>query len=376
MAAFLLSGAEAAAQLVPVPAPDVSLKKELVRAIDRGCDYLLAQQAADGSWSDADYPALTALALLALQSDPEEHHAAKKAEALQKGYQYLVDSIQPDGGIYRIESLMNYNTAVSVLALTAADNPAYREPIRHARNYLIRGQQDFGTVGKPDNVLDGGIGYGDRYPHSDLSNTVLALEALYHSRRFVRDTAGAESLDWDAAIRFVQNCQNLPETNQQAWVAGDAANRGGFIYFPGNSKAGKTALPGGRIALRSYGSISYAGLLSYIYAEMNPTDPRLLAVRQWLERHYTLDENPGMGAQGLYYYYYTMSKALSLAGIRDLQIQNGKPIHWAKELALKLLQLQRTEGQWVNDNARWWEKNPVLVTAYALLTLCNLYPSL
>ena len=368
--------AKTTAEPIPVHPPNISIKKEIARAVDRGCDYLLSNQAVNGSWSDTDYPALTALALTALQSDPEEHHAAKKAEALKKGYQYLLNSVQPDGGLYRIESLMNYNTAVSVLALLAAKNPAYTETIRQARNYLIRGQQDFGTAGVPDNPLDGGVGYGDRYPHSDLSNTVLALEALYHSQHLARDVPGADRLDWDAAVRFVQNCQNLPETNPQSWVSGDSANRGGFIYFPGNSKAGETILPNGRIALRSYGSISYAGLLSYIYAEMDAADPRIAAVRQWLQHNYTLDENPGMGAQGLYYYYYTMSKALNLAGIQELKTQDGKPIRWAKELALKLLQLQRTEGQWRNDNARWWEKDPILVTAYTLLALRNLYPNL
>lgn len=217
--------AETTAEPILVSSPDLSLKKEIARAVDRGCDYLLSQQSADGSWSDADYPALTALALTALQSDPEEHHAAKKAEALKKGYQYLLNSVQPDGGLYRIESLMSYNTAVSVLALVAANNPAYVKTIRRARNYLIRGQQDFETAGEPDNPLDGGVGYGDRYPHSDLSNTVLALEALYHSQHLARDVPGSDRLDWNAAVRFVQNCQNLPETNPQPWVSGDPADR-------------------------------------------------------------------------------------------------------------------------------------------------------
>ncbi|MCS1409204.1 MAG: hypothetical protein M2R45_02384 [Verrucomicrobia subdivision 3 bacterium] len=364
----------------PVPAlpPDRSLKKELARAIDGACDYLLAHQAEDGSWSDADYPAITALALAALQGDPEEHHAEKKAEVLKKGYRYLVGSVQPNGGIYRIESLTNYNTAVSVLAFVVANDPAYHEIIQAGRKYLIRGQQDFRAKGKRDNVLDGGIGYGDRYPHSDMSNTVLALEAIYHSRHLVQDTAkmADDNLDWDAVIQFVQNCQNLPETNQQAWVSGDDANRGGFVYFPGDSKAGEMTLPSGRTALRSYGSISYAGLLSYIYAEMDFSDKRVQAVREWLERNYTLDENPFMGAQGLYYYFYTMSKALSLAGIEELKMKDGKSVRWAAELALKMLDLQRSEGQWVNDNARWWEKDAVLVTAYGLLTVQNLYRSL
>ena len=41
----------------------------------------------------------------------------------------------------------------------------------------------------------------------------------------------------------------------------------------------------GRVALRSYGSISYAGLLSYIYADLKRNDPRVLAVFEWLRRN-------------------------------------------------------------------------------------------
>ena len=373
-----LTNVAVAEDLVPAKAPNPSLKKELARAIDRGSDYLLANQSEGGSWSDADYPAISSLALVALQGDPEEHHHSKKASVLKKGYDYVIGSVKPDGGIYRIESLMNYNTAVSVLALVVANNSAYDDVIRKARRFVIGGQQDFGEIGTIDNVLDGGVGYGDRYPHSDLSNTVLALEAIYYSQHLVEDTAAADDndLNWEAAIQFVQNCQNLPETNKQAWVSGDEANKGGFVYFPGDSKAGEMKLPGGRTALRSYGSISYAGMLSYIYADMDPDDQRITAVKEWLGTNYTLDENPGMGPQGIYYYFYTMSKALSLGGIQQLTKDDGTKVEWAKDLALKMLNLQRGDGSFVNENSRWWEKDPVLVTSYAVLTLQNLYRSL
>ena len=51
------------------------------------------------------------------------------------------------------------------------------------------------------------IGYGGTYAHSDLSNTHLALEALYYSKKLLTDTEFDESkefdLDWSAAIEFV-----------------------------------------------------------------------------------------------------------------------------------------------------------------------------
>ena len=167
----------------------------------------------------------------------------------------------------------------------------------------------------------------------------------------------------------MERCQNLPDHNDQPWASNDPANRGGFIYFPGNSKAGETKLSDGRIALRSYGSMSYAGLLSYIYADLDRNDPRVKAAITWLSNNYTIDENPGLGKQGLFYYYHTMAKALSAAGIDILTLKDGSTINWRKNLAQKLINLQNPDGSWVNENGRWWEKDPVLVTSYSLLSL-------
>lgn len=62
----------------------------------------------------------------------------------------------------------------------------------------------------------------------------------------------------------------------------------------GESKAGSvTNEVTGRISLRSYGSISYVGLMSYLYARLERQDARVQAVLQWLSENYTLEENPG-----------------------------------------------------------------------------------
>jgi squalene-hopene/tetraprenyl-beta-curcumene cyclase len=176
-------------------------------------------------------------------------------------------------------------------------------------------------------------------------------------------------LNWRAALRFVQNCQNLPEASHQPWASNDPQNRGGFVYAPGRSHAGQTNLPSGRVALRSYGSISYAGLLSYIYADLKPGDPRVTAALDWLRGNYTVEENPGMGSAGLYYYYELMAKALTLAGLDTLETRDGRKINWREDLALKLLNLQKADGSWANDNGRWWEKDDVLDTAYAMTAM-------
>ena len=132
----------------------------------------------------------------------------------------------------------------------------------------------------------------------------------------------------------------------------------------------------GSKSLRSYGSMSYAGLLSFIYAEMDAADPRVLAVQDWLNQNYQIDENPGMGKQGLFYYYHTMSKALTLAGVDQIQARGGEAKDWKTELTVALLDSQNNDGFWVNESGRWWEKDPILVSCYAMLALERIYYAL
>lgn len=349
---------------------NLSLRNEVERAIAKGLAWLEKNQDPDGFWSTKDNPAVTALALVAFQGWPTSDASPRKRDALKKGYEFILGCAQPDGGIYQ-KDMPNYNTAVSMMALLAANQAEYKPIILKARQFIIGLQSDFGEPGKVDDIFDGGIGYGSRYKHSDMSNTFLALEALYYSKRLIEDEklVGARDLNWNAAIQFIQNCQNLPDYNKQKWVADDPQNKGGFVYYPGNSMAGETNLPPGRAALRSYGSISYAGMLSYIYADLKRDDPRVKAVFDWLRANYTLNENPGMGPQGIFFYYHTMTKALTLAEVDQLETPDGKKIDWRKDLALRLINLQKGDGSWANDNGRWWEKEASLVTAYAVISL-------
>jgi squalene-hopene/tetraprenyl-beta-curcumene cyclase len=226
-------------------------------------------------------------------------------------------------------------------------------------------------LGATNSPFSGGIGYGGTDKMPDLSDTVLALEALYNTRPLVQDDNGvkAPDLDWKAALRFVQNCQNLPGSNSQTWASDDPQNKGGFIYAPERSMAGKTNLPSGRVAYRSYGSMTYAGLLSYIYVDLKSDDPRVASALDWLRGNYTVDENPALGPQGLYYYYELMAKALTFAGVDTLETKDGHNVNWREDLALKLISLQHGDGSWANENGRWWEKDPVLDSTFAITTM-------
>ena len=354
-----------------------SLKQEMRQAIARGNTWLKSQQKPDGVWDDDGIPAFTALALTAATRDPNLDRKAAFPEHIEKGFTWLLAQQKEDGGIYN-RGLSVYNTATAVTALVAAGREAYEPAIVKARKHLIDNQWDIGQKKETDNPNDGGVGYGSSKEHTDMSNTYLAIEALALSKKVIEDGKHGDQpdLDWDAAVTFLSRCQNLEETNDQPWASNDPKNKGGFIYDSLESKAGEDKLANGRTALRSYGSMSYAGLLSFIYAKVSANDPRVVAVKEWLGKNYTVNENPSMGAQGLYYYYQTMAKALTAANIDTLKLEDGKEADWRKDLGEKLLSTQRENGSWVNDNGRWMESNPVLVTAYTVLSLEQVYDSI
>jgi squalene-hopene/tetraprenyl-beta-curcumene cyclase len=353
--------------VVHTHAADASLRHELQRAIEKGLDYLKTSQNSNGWWSTPDHPSVTALALSAFMGEPQGRYAS--APQVNKGYAFVLSCVRPDGGIY-VTNLANYNTSISMMGLLAARDSKYDDVLRRARAFVVGGQVDTGEKGKPDSPWDGGVGYSHNEVRSDMNNTLVALEALYYSKHLANDgkLAGAKDLNWAAAIHFLENCQNLPGTNKQPWAATDPRDRGGFVYDPESTKSTAITNANGKIALRSYGSISYGGLLSYIYADVKRNDPRVEAVMDWLKKNYSLTENPGMGQQGYYYYLHLMTKALNAAGVESFDTPTGK-VAWRRDVALRLMDLQKPDGSFQNETGRWWEKDPNLVTAYAVLSL-------
>jgi squalene-hopene/tetraprenyl-beta-curcumene cyclase len=76
-----------------------------------------------------------------------------------------------------------------------------------------------------------------------------------------------------------------------------------------------------------------------------------------------------MGLQGLYYYFHTLSKALNAHGSDVIVDAGGARHRWREDLIAKLASLQKADGFWQNEVARWWENNPDLVTSYCVLAL-------
>jgi hypothetical protein len=346
-------------------APDRAAFDQTVR---RALDYLrLNGQAGDGSFSSQLGPGVTAVVLAGAL---ETGRVSPSEPWVAKGLKYLESLAKPDGGIYDTRH-DNYTTSVALMAFSAANrNGRYDTLIAHAQKYLKKIQWDEDESIDQDNPFYGGIGY-DSQKRPDLSNTQFALEALHASGVKPDDPA------FQKALEFLSRTQNLPGEHNHLEFAQKVSpdDKGGFIYSPtggGDSKAGKDEKTGG---LRSYGSMTYAGLKSMIYAGLDRDDPRVHAAVGWLAGHWTVRENPGMGQSGLYYYYHTMAKALAALDQEPFRDANGKEHAWRVELFEELARRQHPNGSWTNPSDRWYEGDPNLVTGYVLMALSRVKPT-
>ena len=120
--------------------------------------------------------------------------------------------------------------------------------------------------------------------------------------------------------------------------------------------------------------MTYAGLKSMIYAGLTPDDPRVKAAYDYITKHYTLDENPGLGQAGLYYYYQTFAKALACSASRPSSTPRARRTTGGPSWSPPWPSVRTPNGSWVNPADRFMEGDPNLVTAYGLLALAYARP--
>ncbi len=337
--------------------PDPALLKSTV---DQAIDFLKTTQTDEGFWTTGTNAGITGLVLTALLDNgvSPDDPVAKQALA------HLETYIQPDGGIYFEKTThKNYETCIAMMAFHKANaDGRYTKIVDNAKNFLRGLQWDQGEGIESSDPAYGGFGYGS-HKRPDLSNTQFLLEAL--------KTAGVPSDDpaIQKALIFVSRTQNL-ETEHNTTPFAARINDGGFYYTPaaeGTSQAGIDNNGG----LRSYGSMTYAGLKSMIYAGLSKDDVRVKAALNWLKKHYSIEQNPGLGKQGLYYYYHTFARTLAVMEMDVFEDAEGVKHDWRKELVETLAAQQKSNGSWLNEADRWMEGDPNLVTAYVLLALSN-----
>lgn len=337
-------------------APDA---KDLQAVQDKAYDYLKSKQGEDGSFLPKVGPGITALTAAAMVKSGKTPDDPVVAKAIE----YVTKYVQKDGGVYS-RGLETYTTALAIVAFKECNKDGkYDKVIEAAVKYLKAVQDGSGTDDKE--LKFGGAGYGKGGGRPDTSNTAFFVEALIASGAKNDDPAVKK------ALTFLSRAQNLPgEFNDQPFAKkADEADKGGFVYEPGaqdDEKSSKRAKGGG---LRSEGGMTYAGLKSFLFAGMGKNDPRVKAAIAWIQKNYTLEENPGMKQSGLFYYYHTFAKAMDALGEEPFVDAKGVKHDWRQELFDQLKNTQKADGSWVNTNNAFLEGVPVLATAFALLSL-------
>ncbi len=326
------------------------------RLTARAIGFLRAQQHAGGGWSvpekpgQPNLPAITALVVSGMLMEPG---VTQSDPSVARAVEYILSFQQPDGGIYDT-ILPSYNTAISVSALARVDSDRAREGVRKGVVFLKSNQWGAanpvgvgGAGGKEapalvaqDHPFFGGWGYGNR-GRPDLSNTAFALQAFYDAEVPANDEAVQR------ALVFLQRCQMLAAVtdasgtvavvNDQAFAKG--TRQGGFVYATaenaetlgrGQSFAGsidETLSDGSVVSmLRAYGSVTYMGFKSYLFAGLIKDDPRVTAALGWMQEHYSIDENPGIGTDGYYYYLVMHSRAMRASGLANLAVRGREPL--------------------------------------------------
>jgi squalene-hopene/tetraprenyl-beta-curcumene cyclase len=361
--AALLVAAFTALAVLPLLAADSSSAPDAkdVKAVrDKAYDYLKSKQADDGSWSKENFgPGVTALAVAALirGGHPADDPVVKKAIA------YLTKNVQKDGGIYK-GRLANYTTSVAVMALKEANTDGRYDTILKNAAAFLKTLQYNDPAEKP--VRLGGVSYDKGGKRPDLSNTNMFVEALLAAGVPKNDPAVQQ------ALKFITRCQNFEnkeEGNDLPFAKkAKPEDKGGFVYIPDTDDKRHSNGEGG---LRSLGAMTYGGLKSFLYAGVKKDDPRVAGAIKWIREHYTLEENPGEGQAGLYYYYHTFGKAMEALGEDPFKDAKGKEHHWRVELFEALKKRQRDNGSFASKNKKdpFGEGDPSLATAFAILSL-------
>ncbi len=363
------------------------LSRRLKEAYGAAADKLVALQDAAGAWKmgpegkQAPSPSSTALIVASLASAPEPLRSTYK-DAVAKGTAYILSKVNIDGSVGEGPTgafLKTYTTALCLVALSSVERTdKVADVIRGAQAYLKQNQLKEGAH-------EGALGYGDapkdkEKMRGDLSVTGFAAEGL--------KVSGLPQDDefWKLVVKFVRKCQNNSEVNTDPEFlaalkkAGmSVGDDGGLYYTP---VASEKASPAGtrKIAdkevIQSYGAMTYDGIKTYIYAGLKKDSPEVKAAMDWVRKNYSVEVHPGFAYEevkrnhlrGLYYYYLLMARALDVYGENPLETFDGRKHDWPKELAEQFLKVVRDSKLWQNENPSWYESDPVITSAYVLMT--------
>ncbi len=282
-------------------------------AIQRGMDYLIAQQDLDGSWRERrnEYAvggtALNAYALLKSGMKPE-HQVLRRALA-------YVDAHPPS---------RTYEAGCVLMLYAALDHAQHGDSYRERAKELLANLLDW-------QLGDWGYG-GSNGGRPDLSNTQYGTLGFWAATKMGLEVPPAA---WKRLVEAVLRYQSAD---------------GAFTYTPGEGKRGSMAAAGVAVL-----ALALPHLEGELERDAKTALDRGLA---WLDANFTPTENPGNGASWLLYYLYGIERVGAFA---DRQMLNG--MDWYREGARYLLKAQKGGGNWDSTS------QVIIPTSFALLFL-------
>jgi hypothetical protein len=293
--------------------------QEVAEAIKKGVAYLQSNEADNGSWpyhSPEHMQGMAALAALALS----EAGVPENDSSITKAMDYVLSL--PIAG--------TYDAGCAAMAIVSIDPGKYIKQLAEARDYLMHTQGINGMWVYGAAQADRGGG--------DNSNTQFAMLGL-NAAMSVGLPVSPDTLRM--ALGHFANTQN---------------DDGGWGYRPGD---------------KSYGSMTAAGVsaLSILGANLFVEEEvcgeykqnrELAAGFAWLERNYSIEENPDKGQTWLYYYLYALERSGVLTGQKYIGGHD-----WYLEGARKVVDTQNADGSWTKGD----EHMPN--TCFALLFLAK-----
>lgn len=286
------------------------------RAIDRGVDFLLANQLIDGTWGSHEgygggqtaYCVYTLLKCGLPAAHPAVQRGLAAMAARRTGYTYSI--------------------ACEILALVALGDALDRAWLAERTAQLVDLQESSGLYGYPVHP-DGSV------PPQDLSCTLFATLAL---RAAVQAGERVPERTWRRLIDGSLRCFD-PEGDRQGRATGGPAAFG-FRYRPDWGTTGSMTTAG--LGILAIADAELGGKHSKAIRER--IDGARAAGLRWIEKNMTWTANPGQNDHH-YFFIYGMERVGSLLGLKVL---GGLDWYWSG--ADYLVRNQLDSGAWVRDD--------------------------
>lgn len=190
------------------------------RAMQRGIEWILARQEADGGWGGIQPPWVYSLLALHLSGYPLDHPAVKAGLEGLEGF--LIRERTPEGWIRRLEACQSpvWDTALAVIALLDAGVSADDEAVLRAADWLL--SEEIKVTGdwaiRRPALAPGGWAFefaNDLYPDTDdTAEVVLALRRVQHPDSAQVRAAIGRGVAWTVGM----------QSKDGGWGAFDADN--------------------------------------------------------------------------------------------------------------------------------------------------------